>query len=135
MLFENVAPERGYKPLPRFPAATRDLALICDDELPVAALEKAIREAVGKVLEEVSLFDVYRGEQVAEGKKSVAYSLTMRADDRTLTDEEADAAIKRCSNRSQTSASKSAAESKHQKSPGFTGAFSAVYLRGQSHTI
>ena len=83
------------RPLPRFPAATRDLALICDDELPVAALEKAIREAVGKVLEEVSLFDVYRGEQVAEGKKSVAYSLTMRADDRTLTDEEADAAIKR----------------------------------------
>lgn len=47
------------------------------------------------MLEEVSLFDVYRGEQVAEGKKSVAYSLTMRADDRTLTDEEADAAIKR----------------------------------------
>ena len=95
VLFANVAPERGYKPLPRFPAATRDLALLCDDELPVSALEKAIREAVGKVLEEVSLFDVYRGAQVAEGKKSVAYSLTMRAGDRTLTDEEADAAIKR----------------------------------------
>ena len=77
VLFENVAPERGYKPLPRFPAATRDLALICVDELPVAALEKAIREAVGKVLEEVSLFDVYRGAQVAEGKKSVAYSLSL----------------------------------------------------------
>lgn len=95
VLFENVAPEQGYRPLPRFPAATRDLALICDDELPVAALEKAIRSAVGSTLEELTLFDVYRGAQVAEGKKSVAYSLTMRAADRTLTDEESDAAVKR----------------------------------------
>lgn len=95
VLFENVAPERGYSPLPRFPAATRDLALICDDALPVAALEKAIRSAVGSTLEELTLFDVYRGAQVADGKKSVAYSLTMRAADRTLTDEESDAAVKR----------------------------------------
>ncbi|WP_368234874.1 phenylalanine--tRNA ligase subunit beta [Anaerotruncus rubiinfantis] len=95
LLFGHVAPEEGYSPLPKFPASTRDLALICDDETPVASLEKAIRSAVGNILEHVGLFDVYRGEQVAKGKKSVAYSLTLRAADRTLTDEEADAAIKR----------------------------------------
>lgn len=94
-MFAHVAPEKGYTPLPRFPASTRDLALICEDALPVAELEKAIRGAVGNILEHVSLFDVYRGSQVAEGKKSVAYSLTLRADNRTLTDEEADAAVKR----------------------------------------
>ena len=95
LLLANAAPESGYHPLPKFPASTRDLALICDDETPVAVLENAIREGVGKILEDVSLFDVYRGAQVAQGKKSVAYSLTMRAADRTLTDEEADAAVKR----------------------------------------
>ncbi len=95
VMFAHVAPEKGYTPLPRFPASTRDLALICEDALPVAELEKAIRGAVGNILEHVSLFDVYRGSQVAEGKKSVAYSLTLRADNRTLTDEEADAAVKR----------------------------------------
>ena len=94
-LLAHVSPERGYRPLPKFPAVPRDLALLCDEELPVAQLEKAIRSAVGSTLEELSLFDVYRGAQVAEGKKSVAYSLTLRAADRTLTDEEADAAIKR----------------------------------------
>ncbi|MEM1483663.1 phenylalanine--tRNA ligase subunit beta [Oscillospiraceae bacterium PP1C4] len=95
VMLANVAPEKGYRPLPKFPASTRDLALICEDELPVAELEKAIRSAVGNILESVALFDVYRGAQVAKGKKSVAYNLTLRAADRTLTDEEADAAIKR----------------------------------------
>ena len=71
------------------------MALLCNEELPVAELEKVIRDAVGNILETLTLFDVYRGAQVAEGKKSVAFSLTMRAADRTLTDEEADAAIKR----------------------------------------
>ena len=91
----HVSPETGYQPLPRFPASTRDLALLCDDCLPVAELENTISAAAGKLLESVSLFDVYRGEQVAKGKKSVAYSLSLRAADRTLTDEEADAAVKR----------------------------------------
>lgn len=95
VLLDSVSPEEGYHPLPKFPASTRDLALLCDDETPVAALKKAISEAAGAVLEHVSLFDVYRGEQVAEGKKSVAFSLVLRANDRTLTDEEADAAVKR----------------------------------------
>ncbi|HIX66093.1 MAG TPA: phenylalanine--tRNA ligase subunit beta [Candidatus Anaerotruncus excrementipullorum] len=94
-LFAHVAPEKGYRPLPKFPPVSRDLALLCDEELPVAAMEKAIRNAVGGTLETLALFDVYRGAQVAQGKKSVAFSLTMRAADRTLTDEEADAAIQR----------------------------------------
>lgn len=94
-MFRLAAPETGYRPLPKFPATTRDLAVICDAGAPVAELEKAISDGVGSVLESVVLFDVYRGAQVAEGKKSVAFSLVMRAPDRTLTDEEADAAMKR----------------------------------------
>lgn len=94
-MFRLVAPETGYRPLPKFPATTRDLALICEDKTPVADLERAITEGVGAVLEEIMLFDVYHGTQVADGKKSVAFSMVMRAPDRTLTDEEADAAVKR----------------------------------------
>lgn len=95
MLFQQVATEKGYQPLPKFPASTRDLALLCDEKLPVAELEKAISNAAGTVLEDLKLFDVYRGAQVQAGKKSVAYNLVLRAPDRTLTDEEADAAVKR----------------------------------------
>ena len=84
-----------YQPLPKFPASTRDIAILCDDEIPVASLEKAIRNAVGKILENVTLFDVYKGDQIPSGKKSVAYSLIMRASDRTLTDEECDTAMKK----------------------------------------
>jgi len=77
-----------YKALPKFPSVERDLALLVDDVIPVAQLEKVIVKAAGNLLEGVKLFDVYKGKQVAEGKKSVAYSLTLRAADRTLTDEE-----------------------------------------------
>lgn len=84
-----------YKPLPKFPATTRDLSLICDDEIPVAELEKAIKGAVGKILEKVTLFDVYRGKQIEDGKKSVSYSISMRSHEGTLTDEQADGAMKR----------------------------------------
>lgn len=87
--------ERIYKPLPKYPAATRDISLICDDALPVAKLEKLIKNAVGAVLEKVKLFDVYKGEQIAADKKSVAFSIVMRSADGTLTDEQADAAMKR----------------------------------------
>ena len=88
-------PEKTYKPLPKYPATTRDISLICGDEIPVASLEKLIKEAVGGILEKVTLFDVYRGEQIESGKKSVAFSVAMRSHDRTLTDEEGDAAMKR----------------------------------------
>lgn len=87
--------EISYKPLPKFPATTRDLSLICDDEIPVAELEKAIKKAVGKNLEKVTLFDVYKGKQIDDGKKSVSYSLTLRSHDGTLTDEQADSAVKK----------------------------------------
>lgn len=86
---------KTYKPLPKFPAAVRDLAIVCDEDLPVAKLEKAIKRAVGNTLESVTLFDVYKGKQIAEGKKSVAYSIAMRSHEGTLTDEQSDAAVKR----------------------------------------
>ena len=93
LLYQLHSTDKKYVPLPKFPASTRDLAVICDEELPVAAIEKVIRAHVGKILEKIQLFDVYRGAQVPEGKKSVAYSLVLRAADRTLTVEECDKAM------------------------------------------
>lgn len=92
-LFALMNDEKTYVPLPKFPASTRDLALLCDDSLPVLTMEKAIKNAVGKILEKIELFDVYKGSQIAEGKKSVAFNITMRAADRTLTDDEVNAAM------------------------------------------
>lgn len=94
-LFAARTAEKSYKPLPKYPAVTRDIALICDEELPVLTLEKAIRNAAGKLLESVALFDVYRGKQLGENKKSLAFSLVLRSAEGTLTDEQADAAMKR----------------------------------------
>ncbi len=87
--------EITYKPSPKFPAITRDLSLLCEDALPVGTMEKAIKNAVGKILEKVTLFDVYKGQQIAEGMKSVSFSISMRSHEGTLTDEQADAAMKR----------------------------------------
>ena len=94
-LYDCAETVKLYQPLPKFPASTRDIAVIVEDSVPVAALEDAIRRSAGAILENVALFDVYRGNQVPEGKKSVAYSLIMRAADRTLTDDECDAAQQR----------------------------------------
>jgi len=96
VLLANSGSEVTYKPLPRYPAITRDLALVCPAEMPVLMLQKAIESGAGKLLEELKLFDVYTGSQIAEGKKSVAFSLVFRSAQGTLTDEEADAAVKRC---------------------------------------
>lgn len=87
--------EVTYQLLPKFPAITRDLSLLCDDALPVGKMEEAIAQAAGKLLEEVTLFDVYKGDQIAAGKKSVSFSLRLRSHEGTLTDEQADAAMKR----------------------------------------
>ena len=84
--------------MPKFPAAARDLALICDKGMPIARLSDIIKTAAGSVLESVKLFDIYEGLQVPKGKKSVAFSLTMRSADKTLTDEEADCAVRRALN-------------------------------------
>ena len=94
-MFENRAGTKQYKPLPKFPAITRDIALVCEKDIPVLTLEKAISGAVGASLEEISLFDVYTGAQIAEGMKSVAFNIKMRSNERTMTDEEADAAVNR----------------------------------------
>jgi phenylalanyl-tRNA synthetase beta chain len=77
-----------YKPLPKFPAVTRDLALVVDRSVPAAALETAIRQAAGELLESLTLFDVYTGERIAADKKSVAFSLVFRHPERTLQDDE-----------------------------------------------
>ena len=88
-----LAEEKTYQPLPRFPAVTRDLALLCDEEITVAQLQDCISAAGGKLLRNVTLFDIYRGANIPEGKKSVAFSLELRADDRTLTDTDSDGVI------------------------------------------
>ncbi|MGE4548423.1 MAG: phenylalanine--tRNA ligase subunit beta [Intestinibacillus sp.] len=93
-LFDAADSLKLYQPLPRFPASSRDIAVIVDDEVPAAALEDAVRKAAGSLLENVKLFDVYKGQNIPEGKKSMAYSMSLRAPDRTLTDEECDKAMK-----------------------------------------
>ncbi len=86
-------PGAEYVPLPRFPAVARDIAVVCKDEITVGALEACIRRAGGALLRDVALFDIYRGRGVAEGSKSVAFSLTLRSDERSITAAEADAEV------------------------------------------
>jgi len=94
-LIEASSTEKQYKQLPKFPAVTRDLAVVVDDGIYVADLISAINQKGGEFLEDVSLFDIYKGEQVPEGKKSVAFSLSFRASDRTLVDEDVNTAMAR----------------------------------------
>lgn len=84
-----------YSPLPKYPATTRDISVVCDDEIPVARIESTLKKAIGKILENVTLFDVYKGQQIEQGKKSVSYSISMRTHEGTLTDEQADSAMKK----------------------------------------
>ena len=96
--FEEMFALRGgtpvFRPLPRFPAVTRDIAVICDLCIPVGDMADVIRESGGEYLTDCSVFDVYTGHHIVEGKKSVAFSLTMRAEDQTLTDEHAESIVK-----------------------------------------
>jgi len=85
-LSEMVLPEPTYTPLPKYPTVSRDLAVLCDEALTVAEVEDVMTAAGGKLLRAIRLFDIYRGTGVPEGKKSVAFALELRADDRTLTD-------------------------------------------------
>ena len=93
--FAMMLPEPTFTPLPKYPAVTRDLSLLCDEATTIAELENVITAAGGKLLRRVDLFDIYRGKGVAEGKKSVAFSLQLRADDRTLTDTDSEGVISR----------------------------------------
>ena len=79
-----------YTPLPRFPAVTRDIAIVCAADIPVAKLSACILAAGGQYLKGCELFDVYTGAPIPVGYKSVAFSLTLRADDQTLTDDHAE---------------------------------------------
>ena len=83
-----------YTPLPKFPAVTRDIAVVCDAAIPVARLIDCILASGGEYLKGCSLFDIYTGSHIAPGKKSVAFSLTMRSDDQTLTDDHAEETMK-----------------------------------------
>ena len=94
-LFAKANLDKQFKALPKFPATTRDFAFVCGDEVEVGAIEAVMKKAGGKVVEDIKLFDVYRGKQLGEGKKSVAFTVTLRAPDRTLTDEEADKTTKK----------------------------------------
>ncbi len=93
-LLDSCGSDPIYKPLPKFPAVTRDIAVVCDKAIPVAKLIDCITAAGGKYLKNCALFDIYTGSHIAQGKKSVAFSLTLRADDQTLTDEHAEETMK-----------------------------------------
>ena len=93
-LLHAKGPDPEYVPLPKFPSVTRDIAVVCDEAVTVGALEEAIRKGAKGLLKEVTLFDIYQGKGIPEGKKSVAFNLVLRSDDRSLTSEEADADVK-----------------------------------------
>ena len=87
-------PDPEYVPLPKFPSVDRDIAVVCDKAITVGDLEACIRRGAKGLLKHVALFDIYTGAGIPEGKKSVAFSLTLRSDDRSLTSEEADQDVK-----------------------------------------
>ena len=91
-IFDMMNPNKLYTPLPKYPATTRDFSFVCEEALEVGTVFKVAKKAGGKLVEDVSLFDIYRGPQVGENKKSVSIRVTLRAADRTLTVEEAEKA-------------------------------------------
>ncbi len=92
-LFDLRQPEPTYTPLPKFPSVFRDLAIVCEENVTVAEAESCMTAAAGKLLQNIRLFDVYRGKGVPEGKKSLAFSLELRAEDRTLTDADSEKVV------------------------------------------
>ncbi|QEK12495.1 phenylalanine--tRNA ligase subunit beta [Crassaminicella thermophila] len=88
IIYQITRLDRVYKELPKYPAMTRDMALVVKEDIYVKQIEDIVKENGREILESIKLFDVYKGKQIQEGYKSVAYSLTYRAKDRTLTDEE-----------------------------------------------
>lgn len=88
MLMECAKIDKKHKALPKFPAVTRDIAVLVDDRVLVQEIEDTIKKQGGGILESAKLFDVYKGSQIPEGKKSIAYAITYRHADKTLTDTE-----------------------------------------------
>jgi phenylalanyl-tRNA synthetase beta chain len=89
-IFAMMDTNKVYTPLPKYPATTRDFSFVCDEALEVGTIFAEMNKAGGKLVEDISLFDIYRGPQVGENKKSVSIRVTLRAADRTLTVEEAE---------------------------------------------
>ncbi len=94
-LFDLRNPDPTYTPLPKFPGVSRDLALVCDEKTTVAEVEDVITASAGKLLRNVKLFDIYRGTGIPDGKKSLAFTMELRADDRTLTDADSEQTVSR----------------------------------------
>lgn len=95
IVMKYMAKDLKYKALPKYPATSRDLAMLVDVDVNAADIEKAMTKAAGQNLTQITLFDVYTGKQVEEGKKSLAFSLTFQSNDKTLTDAEIDQAIEK----------------------------------------
>ena len=89
-LFDLRMPDATYTPLPKYPSVNRDLSFLCDEAITVSDVTDVITGSAGKLLRDVKLFDIYRGTGIPEGKKSMAFSLELRADDRTLTDSDSE---------------------------------------------
>lgn len=87
-LYESSNMDKKYKPLPKFPAVTRDIALLVEDGVLVQEIDETIRKAGGNLVEKVELFDIYKGKQIPEGKKSIAYAIAYRDENKTLKDED-----------------------------------------------
>ena len=94
-LFDLRLPDPTYTPLPKYPTVTRDLSFVCDEAVTVAEAEDVITAAAGKLLCQIRLFDIYRGTGIPENKKSLAFNLELRADDRTLTDSDSEQVIEK----------------------------------------
>ena len=90
MLMAHKYGETEYRPLPKYPAVTRDLSFVGDEALEVGTIEDTIRNAGGRLVEDIKLFDIYRGIQVGAGRKSVSMRVTLRSSDHTLTQEESE---------------------------------------------
>ncbi|MBE6707708.1 MAG: phenylalanine--tRNA ligase subunit beta [Ruminococcaceae bacterium] len=95
MMFELRFTDMGYTPLPKYPALERDFSFVCEEALEAGSIEACIKKAGGAVLESAKLFDVYRGPQVGEGKKSLSFEVKLRAADKTLSDSEADTVVEK----------------------------------------
>jgi phenylalanyl-tRNA synthetase beta chain len=89
-LFENIQKSEKYSQLPKYPAITRDFSFVCSENTAAGALAETIKSCDRTLIEKIELFDVFRGGQIAEGMKSLSFSVTLRAKDHTLTVEEAD---------------------------------------------
>lgn len=88
-------PDKHFTPLPKFPSVSRDFSFVCKEELEVGTIASCMKRAGGALVESVKLFDIYRGEKLGEGMKSVSMRVILRAPDRTLTVEEADKVSKK----------------------------------------